>query len=159
MNYTKWIARTGMLLALTLVIQFVGFPQPVTGPLINMMLLVSASLVGCLGASLIGVLTPWIAFMRGILPPPLAPMIPFIIVGNIVLVLSFYFLGKKNKYIGIITGAILKFLVLAGGVKFVAGLPPNVAKVMQVPQLLTALAGGLLALFFIKIIERLDLDI
>ena len=106
MEYTKWIAKAGLLLALTLVIQMLGFPQFITGPLVNMMLVLSAFLVGGLAGSLIGGLTPLIAIMRGILPPPLAPMIPFIIVGNIILVLSYYFIKDKNNYLAIITGAL-----------------------------------------------------
>ncbi len=157
-EYTKWITKAGLLLALTLVIQMLGFPQFVTGPLVNMMLILSAFFVGGLGGSLIGGLTPWIAFTRGILPPPLAPLIPFIIVGNIILVLSFYFLQNKNRYLAIITGAILKYAILAVGVRFLVDVPPKIAKMMQIPQLLTAVTGGLLALFIIKFIRRADIS-
>lgn len=157
MEYTKWITQAGLLLALTLVIQMLGFPQFVTGPLVNMMLILSAFFVGGLGGSLIGGLTPWIAITRGILPPPLAPMIPFIIAGNIVLVLSYYFLQNKSKYLAIITGAAVKYAILTVGVRFLVDVPPKIAKMMQIPQLLTALAGGFLALFIIKFIKRADI--
>ena len=78
----KWLARTAILLALTLAFQMIGLPQPVTGPAVNAMLLISGTYVGALGGIIIGLLTPLIAFARGILPPPLAPMIPFIMLGN-----------------------------------------------------------------------------
>ncbi|MCK8827230.1 ECF transporter S component [Natroniella acetigena] len=157
-NYTKWLARSGILLALTLVIQFIGFPQFITGPLINMMLFFSASSLGWMTGSLIGGLTPWIAFIRGILPAPLGSMIPFIIAGNITLVTVYYFLRKKNGYFSIGLAAISKFFVLASAVNFLIDVPPPVAKMMQLPQLLTALAGGLLALFLRKAVNKLDLD-
>ena len=153
MNYTKWLTRTGVLLALALVIQFLGFPQYITGPLINMVLFVAAMVVGW-GGVLIGGLTPWLAFVRGILPPPLAPIIPFIILGNIILVIVYYLLRKQNNYLAIILAAITKFAILSYGVKSVASLPPKVAQMMQLPQLLTALVGGILALFLIKALAR-----
>ncbi|MGI6486166.1 MAG: hypothetical protein ACOX15_07705 [Tepidanaerobacteraceae bacterium] len=72
----RWITRTAILLAITLAFQMLGFPQVVTGPAVNGMLLISGTYVGGIGAVIIGLLTPFIAFMRGILAPPLAPMIP-----------------------------------------------------------------------------------
>jgi uncharacterized YccA/Bax inhibitor family protein len=153
MNYTKWIARTGLLMALTIVIQMFGFPPFITGPLVNMMLFISTYLLGGLGGALIGSLTPWIALLRGILLPPLAPMVPFIIAGNITLVVIYHLLQKKNKYLGIGLASLLKFTILTSGVRFLVNLPPKIAKVMQFPQLLTALAGGLLALTLIKILR------
>ncbi len=156
MKYTKWIARTGVLLALALVVQFLGFPQYITGPLINMVLFISAMVVGW-GGVLIGGLTPWIAFIRGILPPPLAPMIPFIIMGNIILVIIYYLLRKQNNYLAVVLAASTKFAVLSYGVKHVVNIPPKVAQMMQLPQLLTALAGGLLALFLLKALARTQL--
>ncbi|ADL13746.1 ECF transporter S component [Acetohalobium arabaticum] len=152
MKYTEWLTRTGLLLALTLVIQMLGFPPFVTGPLVNMMLFTTVHLVGWLGASLVGGVTPWIALMRGILPPPLAPMIPFIIAGNIILVSVYYFMLGRNNYLGIGLAALLKFAVLSSGVRFLVELPPKIAQLMQVPQLLTALAGGFLALILVRLL-------
>ncbi|MBM7622848.1 ECF transporter S component [Sporohalobacter salinus] len=155
MNYTKWITRTGLLLALTLVIQMMGFPSVVTGPLVNMMLFTAVHLVGWLGASLIGGVTPWLALVRGILPPPLAPLIPFIIAGNIILVSAYYFMLGRNNYLGIGLAALLKFAILSSGVRFLVKLPPKVAQMMQMPQLLTALTGGFLALVLVKLLDRI----
>ncbi|AGB41239.1 hypothetical protein Halha_1293 [Halobacteroides halobius DSM 5150] len=158
MKYTKWIARTSILLALTLIIQMMGFPPFITGPLVNMMLFVSTNLVGLLGGVLVGGLTPGIAFLRGILPAPLAPVVPFIILGNIILVSSYYFAKRINKYLAIAGAAGLKFLVLSWAVSSLVNVPNKIAKVMQLPQLLTALTGGLLAIFLLKLLNRTDLE-
>jgi hypothetical protein len=147
-----WLTRTAVLLAITLAFQMLGFPQMVTGPAVNAMLLIAGSYVGVLGAVIIGILTPLIAFMRGILAPPLAPMIPFIMIGNAVWVAAF--LGFRHlsggKYRGSVTGiaigAIAKFLVLSSAVRLIVSVPPPVAQAMQIPQLITAVIGGIIAL-------------
>ncbi len=158
---TKFWTRTAILLALALVFQLGGFPQPITGPVINSILFLSALLVGPLAGISIGILTPVIAFIRGILPPPLAPMIPFIAIGNGILVLSYIILRSilrvKPKSIftlrnilSMILAAILKFLILAGAVTFLVEIPSPIAQMMTLPQLYTALAGGIIALIIYR---------
>jgi hypothetical protein len=57
-----------LLLAVALVVQMGGFPQPITGPLINTVLYLSALLAGSWSGIIIVICTPVIAFMRSILP-------------------------------------------------------------------------------------------
>lgn len=143
-----FVTRTAVLLALTLAIQMVGMPQYATGPLVNAMLCVAATFVGIWSGVVIGVVTPAIAFWRGILPAPLGPMIPFIALGNAVLVVVYGLLERRGKLAavaGIVAASVLKFLVLSGAVRFVVEVKPAIAKMMQVPQLFTALAGGAIA--------------
>jgi hypothetical protein len=149
-----WLTRTAVLLALTLALQMMGLPQPFTGPAVNAMLLISGIFVGATSGILIGLLTPWIAFMRGILPPPLGPMIPFIMLGNGVLVALFTWIRRLTadrgkivgSVVGLLLGALGKFLILSSAVKFVVEVPPKIAQAMQIPQLITALTGGVVAL-------------
>ncbi|HHV82451.1 MAG TPA: ECF transporter S component [Tepidanaerobacter syntrophicus] len=155
----RWLTRTAILLAITLAFQMLGFPQMVTGPAVNAMLLISGTYVGIIGAVIIGMLTPLIAFVRGILAPPLAPMIPFIMVGNAVLIIAYVIsrakLGKgyAGSAVGLIIGAIIKFLILSSAVRFIVSVPPPVAKAMQIPQLYTALLGGVIAFIVEKILD------
>lgn len=149
----QWVTRTAILLALTLAFQMLGLPQPLTGPVVNAMLLLSAAFVGVSGGVLIGLLTPWVAFMRGQLPAPLGPMIPFIMVGNALLVIAFWGgrrLLARSKWwgsiSGLLAGAVVKFLLLSTAVAYVVTVPPPVAQAMQLPQLITALVGGVIAL-------------
>jgi len=60
----RWLTRTAILLAITLAFQMMGFPQMITGPAVNAMLLLSGTYVGALSAVIIGMLTPFIAFIR-----------------------------------------------------------------------------------------------
>ncbi|MGI6037926.1 MAG: ECF transporter S component [Limnochordia bacterium] len=138
------LTKTALLLAVTLVIQMGGFPQPITGPLVNTMLYIASLAVGITGGVLIGALTPIIAFFRGILAPPLAPAIPFIILGNATLVIIFGTL-HRNRPLAILAASLLKYLVLGIAVRFIIEVPGPVAIALQTPQLITALAGGAIA--------------
>jgi len=148
------LTKLALLLGLTLAFQMLGLPQPVTGPAVNAMLIFSTLFLGPLAGALIGMLTPIIAFTHGILAPALGPAIPFIILGNWVYIFSFAFIRKTNKYLALTTGAGLKFLLLAGAVRFLLSVPPPVAKALQLPQLITALAGGLIALIVWPAIQK-----
>jgi Ca2+/Na+ antiporter len=146
--------RTAILMALTLAVQMLGMPQYVTGPLVNTMLYVAAVFVGIWGGVAIGLITPVIAFWRGILPPPLGPMIPFIALGNAVLVIVYGLVNRHNKYVAIIAASVIKYLMLAVAVRFVVAVPPKIAQMMQIPQLITALAGGAIATVLSEILIR-----
>jgi len=149
----KFITRTGILLAVALVVQMGGFPQPITGPLINTVLYLAALLVGSWSGIIIGICTPVIAFMRGILPAPLGPMIPFIALGNGVLVVVFSLLKGKNKILGIILASLVKYALLATTVKFIIDVPDKIAQIMSLPQLFTALSGGVIAILAHKVLR------
>ena len=148
------LTKLAILLGLTLTVQMLGLPQPVTGPAVNGMLILSTLAIGPLGAALIGMLTPVLAFTRGILALPLGPAIPFIIAANWAYVLIFAGLQKVNKIVALGVGAVVKFLVLAVAVRFFLAVPPPVAKALQLPQLFTAVLGGLVALFVWKALVK-----
>lgn len=150
----RWLTRTAILLAIALVFQMGGFPQFITGPLINTILFLSAMMVGWSGGILIGIFTPVIAAMRGILPPPLVPLIPFIGLGNGILVVLFFLLKTKNKIIGILVASTAKFLILVTAVNLLVQVPPPVAQMMSFPQLITALVGGFIALLTERLLGK-----
>ncbi len=155
----RWLSRTAILLAIALVFQMGGFPQFITGPLINTVLYLAAMIVGWQGGMLIGILTPVIASIRGILPPPLTPLIPFIALGNSILVILFFWLQSKNKIAGIIIASLVKSLLLASAVKLVVQVPPAIAQMMSLPQLITALAGGAIALVLARFFKKTNIII
>ena len=157
-NKIKFITRTGILLAVALVIQMGGFPQPITGPLVNAVLYLSALLVGSWSGIIIGICTPVIAFMRGILPAPLGPMIPFIALGNGILVVVFSLLERKSKVLGIILASLVKYAILATTVKFIVEVPEKIAQIMSLSQLYTALSGGVIALLAYKALWVIGID-
>ena len=158
-SWLLWLTRTAVLLALTLTVQFLGLPQWFTGPLVNAFLLLASSLVGMGSGVVIGLLTPWIALLRGILPPPLAPVVPFIMLGNALLVIIFSLITRKKEVLwlnvlALSLAAFGKYLLLSQAVRYLVEVPPRVAQAMQIPQLLTALAGGAIALLVGGAVKR-----
>ena len=151
------LTKLALLLALTLAFQMFGFPQPITGPAVNAMLILSTFYLGPFGGAIIGMLTPVAALMRGILAPPLGPAIPFIVGGNWAYVFAFAGIVNRNKYLALLVGAGLKFLILAGAVQFLLSVPAPVAKALQVPQLVTAVTGGAVALIVWPILQRANI--
>lgn len=144
----RLLTRTAVFLALTLAIQSLRLGQAFTGPLVNAMLYLSVAFVGILSAVLIGAITPWVALAVGILK--LAPLAPFIMVGNASLAIIFGTLQRRNKYLAVIAASVVKFVVLASAVKYIVSVPPKAAAAFGTPQLLTALGGGLVAIIVME---------
>ncbi len=160
---TVYIVRTGLLLALALVFQ-IGlnkFGQTVVGPLVNFILIISAGIVGTGAGIIVGCLTPIIAYFFGIMP--LFPLVPFIMIGNSILVILFSFVRNKfskgGEYFGVVISAIGKFVFLAVSVRYLVGLfvpkvPAKLITALSLPQLYNALIGGILALVIIKLLPK-----
>lgn len=141
----RQLTRIALLLALTLAVQLLRLPAPVTGPLVNLMLILSTALAGTAGGAGVGLLTPWTALLLGIIPPILAPAIPFIMAGNAIYCLSYGALEGKIKggsILGVALGAVLKFAVIAGAARYLLTLPPAVSGALLLPQLINAAVGG-----------------
>jgi len=151
-NNLQFLTRAALLLALAVVFPLVGLPQPITGIAVNTILYLATALVSPLAGIIIGCLTPWVALLRGVLPPPLLIAAPFIMLGNIVLVLAFHYLRQKHIFLGIAGASLAKFFLLLLGAKFFLGyllhLPAAVLHkttlILGLPQFFTALAAGIL---------------
>jgi len=135
--------------------------QSITGSIVNASLLIAAVLLEAQNAILVGLIPSLIALSVGLLPSVLAPMIPFIMTGNTILILVFHYFRKRNYWLGVILASVLKFLFLLGTSSVVISLlikketAPKVAMMMNWPQLFTALAGGLIAYLFLKSIKKI----
>jgi len=143
----KWITKTAVLLSLLIVIQLFRMPQLITGIIVNFILLLSFIQVDVFSGIIIGLVSPVVAFLLGILAAPLAPMIPFIMLGNAVYIAIFALIRSKKPnwwkaLIGVILGASVKFALLSLSVKYLIAAPPKIAQAMSIPQLYTALMGG-----------------
>ena len=135
--------------------------QLIVGSIINAELILGASILGVSDGLLIGLIPSSIALAVGILSPALAPMVPFIILSNAILVLIFSYLSKINYWLGAIAASICKFAFLYATSSVVINLlqnrqlTPAVRQTMNLIQLFTALMGSLLAFGAIKIISKL----
>lgn len=169
MNQVKILTiKREKIIALTQFIALVGIAtvvplfhnQAIAGPIVNATLFVSVVILGAQNAILVGLIPSLIALSAGLLPPILAPMIPFIMVGNTILIIVFSYLKKRNYWLGVIVAGALKFIFLFSTSSIVINLllkkeiATKVAVMMSWPQLLTALAGGLIAYLFLKAIKK-----
>lgn len=170
-----YITQTAVMLALLIGAQFVtrSFGQFVTGSMVNLILLVSVFVIGIYGGVTIAVLSPLLAFLAGI-GPAFIQIIPIIAIGNALFVTIAWLIGKnfiskaslKDTMIataGLLAASISKFLFLwIGIVKITLPLIPGIkAKQIAVmsaafswPQLITALAGSVLAMIIAPVLMR-----
>jgi uncharacterized membrane protein YeaQ/YmgE (transglycosylase-associated protein family) len=133
--------------------------QAVTGPLVNAMLFIATILLGVRGATLLAVLPSIVALSVGFLPLQIAPLVPFIIIGNIILVVVFNHF-QKDFWKGVVLSSFSKFFFLCLSSFVISEIlfSEKIAKVattmMSFPQLFTALIGGIIAYFILLLFEN-----
>ncbi len=131
--------------------------QNITGPIINATLFVSTAFLGAKAGILVGLIPSVVALSAGLLPSVLAPMVPFIMISNAILVLVFDALKNKNYWLRVIASSALKFIFLYATSSVVINLllkkeiAQQVAMMMSWPQLITAISGGIVAYLILKI--------
>ena len=170
-----WITRTAIFIALLIVFQVVTKPfgQYVTGSSVNLLLMTATLTCGIYSGLTIALVSPFFAFLLGI-GPAFIQFVPFIALGNMVFVLIGYLLSDKNLYkkslkgyifstMGIVIAAVAKFLLLWLGIVKIIVPIMNQLKEQQIaaftaafslPQLVTALIGGLIAIPLAAIIRK-----
>lgn len=159
----KVVVSTQLLGIVVLAVLFPLFPlQQVTGPLVNALLFIAVVILGVRNALLICFLPSIMSVSVGILPPIMLPMIPVIILGNVLLVLLFNYFYQKNYWLGVISASFIKFIFIYSLASLLASefiSSPIFAKVvsqaMGYMQLVSALAGGVIAWIFLKFIKRI----
>lgn len=134
--------------------------QLITGSIVNSLLFISVSLLGLESAFLLCLIPSLISIYTGLLPLALAPMIPFIMTGNALLISVFSRFSRKNYWLGALSAASIKFIfiwsvgmILAGSV--LHGTAKAVMLMISWPQLATAIAGAAIAFLFLKIIKKI----
>ena len=172
-NKILWITRTGVLIAMLVTVQwatastqaFAG--QYITGSLVNCVLALAALFGGLWCGLTVALLSPFCAYLLGI-GPALIQIVPCISLGNCVLVVTLWAMGKNWKLwkaaLGVVLAAAAKFLTLyLAVVKVLIPLMGDALKAPQVqkftamfslPQFFTALIGGALALALSPVIRK-----
>jgi len=172
----RFIAETGVMLALLITFQALtqSMGQFVTGSFVNAVLAVTVLITGLYSGITVAVISPWLAYLLNIAPNIL--VVPAIMVGNTLFVIALYFIAGKNskniplQVIAWISAAAVKFAamyaivvwlicgvfadaLLASGAlkpKMLTALPAT----FSLPQLVTALIGGGLALLIVPILRK-----
>lgn len=169
-----WITRTGIFIALLVVVQY--FTQPmsqfVTGSAVNLILASAVLLSGFSSGVAVAVLSPLFAFLLGI--PAFIQLVPFIMVANVFWVSAWHLLAGDRSLSGgklylrysvaLVAGAVVKAAALYFGVVKLAVpclLPspqPAQAKAISamfsLPQLITAAIGGALTVLLVPAVRR-----
>ncbi len=129
--------------------------QLIAGPIVNATLFLSTMILGVRYGAAVAVVPSAIAFSVGVLPIPY--MIPFIVLGNMVLVFSFHYFKQMGYWPSVVISSFLKFsfLLLFAFLITETLLYGDVAKQLMLMmgwmQFLTALLGGVIAFAYLKI--------
>ena len=132
--------------------------QFISGPIVNAILFIAVYMVGFNRAVLVGLVPSLFALLTGLLPFVLGPIIPFIMLGNILLMYVFDKLKYKNYWLAMVSASIAKFILLwASGwivIDFLIKkeLAGAVMNIVGYYQLITALLGGILAWLFLRFV-------
>ncbi len=161
------IAKFLGLASVATILPFFIHIQWLTGPIINAILILTLFLVGIRSALVVCLVPSLMALSGGLLPAVLAPVVPFIMIGNVIYVLAidyFYNVNKnefKGYWLGVVAGSAVKFLFLYLSVTWIAelllkkNLAVKVAQMMSWPQFATAIAGGVIAWLILKWLRRI----
>lgn len=155
---TQTLTRTALAAALLLAVQSLRLALPLPplastlfiGSLVNACLLLGAASGGWRGVLLLSWLAPLVAYLQQLLPLPL--LIPLVAGGNAVYGGLYLCLRRRPPWLRLLLPAAGKVLALWGGSALLLSwlaLPPGLreltALLLSWPQLVTALAGGVLA--------------
>ncbi len=131
--------------------------QIITGSIVNAVLLLSTAYLGLTSGILLSFIPSLFASSYGLLPALFLPMIPYIILSNIMLVAIFWVLMKKNFWFGAVSASVIKFLFLFSASSYIINffiqksLPAKIVVMMTWPQLTTALIGSVIVFTILKI--------
>lgn len=146
-----------------LAVLFPLFPlREITGPLVNALLFIAVVILGVRNALLICFLPSIMSVSVGILPIVALPLVPVIIIGNVLLVLLFNNFQKKNFWLGVVSASLVKFIFIYSLATLIVSefisnpkLSAIVGQTMGYLQLVSALLGGIIAWVFLKFIKRI----
>jgi hypothetical protein len=139
--------------------------QLITGSIVNALLFISASVLSLESAFFLCLVPSLISLYTGLLPLTLAPMIPFIMTGNALMVLIFSLRlrsgqAKRNFWFGAIPAAFVKYIfILSVGIilanSILKGTAKGVLLMISWPQLATAIAGACIAYLLLRIARKI----
>jgi riboflavin transporter len=159
----KFLALAGVAAFLPFVIHL----QLLTGPIINAILILVLFLVDLKSAYVVCLIPSIMALAGGLLPAVLAPVIPFIMLSNIIFVTAINYFYKKFEddkrayWLGAFAGSFLKYTFLLASTLFInnflikQNLAAKVLQMMNWMQFATALAGGIIAWVALKWLKKI----
>ncbi|MBC7765941.1 MAG: hypothetical protein H7Y41_05600 [Hyphomonadaceae bacterium] len=165
-NSVRYLTRTALLLALTLLFQIqlknmLGpglHTQFIVGSMVNLGILVAVGMVDVSSGMLIGAITP---FFAGLAMPQI--MIP-VAIGNMLIAGIFGLYVEREPWVGLIAGAAAKavglyfvvnfWIIPYYGGQFKAPIRDAMAFSFSWPQFVTAMIGGSIAIYLIRTLKK-----
>ena len=149
----------GVMLALVVALQTVNLPNFITGIIVNAILVFILLFVGIRSALILSLLTPLCGFITGHVNALIYPVVPTIILGNVLFISIIYKLKEKSLWLQILIPSLVKALIIGiGGYVLVRLFIPNkienfvLFSVLGI-QFFTAVPGVLLGIKLSKSIK------
>ena len=164
---TKTTAGVLSAFSIATILPFFLHQQLITGPIINAMLFLAVVFLGLRWAIILSFIPSIMALTGGLLLPFLTPIVPFIMLSNIIMVFlfaKFYNLNANisiNFWQGVLTGSLAKsfFLMICGFLVLNYFKNPQAVKLavsaLGVLQFGTAVVGGSIAFGFLKFVKKI----
>ncbi|MGM0600261.1 MAG: hypothetical protein ACQETH_10645 [Candidatus Rifleibacteriota bacterium] len=159
---TVKLTLTGLCLAVILAVQIAGMPNLLTGIAVNAVFIFIFLYAGLQPAIFICILSPFGGIISGHLPAPMYPLLPVIIVGNLLLVLFYRLLHNKKAFLRVFLPSLAKglfiYLIGSGVIEWLEILTKVKWLVFAVIgiQTFTAIMGIILGEIIFKRINRKD---
>lgn len=162
----KVLVQFLVLSAIAIFLPFFIHLQPLTGPIINAIFILALFLVGIRAALVLALIPSLMALSGGLLPPVLAPAVPFIMISNVIFILAIdrfcNYKGNQIGYLlGVVVGGLFKFLFLYASINIISQLlikkelAVKVAQMMSWPQFATAVIGGMIAWIVLRLFKKI----
>ena len=103
------------MLAIIVAMQAVNMPNIITGVFVNAILIFVSLYVGMKSAVVLCLLSPFCGFITGHVPVVMYPVLPMIILGNLLLVFALSKLANKSLILRILIPAFIKALIIGIG--------------------------------------------
>lgn len=108
------LAQTGVFLAVLMAVQILGLPNPLTGTLVNAILIFASLRLGLRYALILATLSPVGGIISGHLPAPLYPVFPVIVCGNFLLLFFYRLLMRRHLLLRLVFPAVIKGAMIGG---------------------------------------------
>lgn len=163
------VKKISAILGISLLMLFVPRIIPyqlVAGSIVNAVLILSLVMYGFRPTFILCFVPSMVALFSGMLPTVIAPILPFVMISNVVFISVIYFFRKtfsqenKGYWFGIVLGAFAKFLFLFLSVNIISRLlvrqeiAQKILTMFSWPQLFTAISGGVVAYFSLKLLKK-----
>jgi len=155
------------LAGITILVPFFIHLQWLTGPFVNAMLIIILFILGIRSALVMCLIPSLMALSGGLIPYFLTPAVPFIMISNVIYILSIDWLynnikdNAKGYWLGLLLGSTVKFVFLLISLNIISRIMIKqdvialIIKMFSWPQFATALAGGVFAWFILKWLKRI----